>query len=60
MIFMVYNGDEQYYRVSLRKYEKHKHGSRLSSMVDICCEDYGTFCKIVEAVKEIIGDDTDE
>lgn len=57
---MVYNGDEQYYRVSLRKYEKHKHGSRLSSMVDICCEDYGTFCKIVEAVKEIIGDDTDE
>ena len=51
---MVYNVDEQYYRVSLRKYEKHKRGSRLSSMVDICCEDYGTFCKIVEAVKEII------
>ena len=37
-----------------------KFGNKLSSMVDICCEDYGTFCKIVEAVKEIIGDDTDE
>ena len=25
---MVYNGDEQYYRVSLRKYEKHNKSNK--------------------------------
>lgn len=54
---MVYDGDEQYYRVSLRKYDEGILGSRLTCSVDVCCEDYKNFCRIVDAVNKIYGDE---
>lgn len=48
------DSDKTSFRVELREYKENKRGKSLISVVKIQSRDYDTFCKIVEAVKELI------
>lgn len=46
-------GDEAY-TVVLRDYTEGELGKSLQNVIVISCKEYGTFCKIVEAVQGVL------